>query len=84
MGTFYEDLTELDIVIESGTDAAIASAQCASLIKDRINKIIMAGSAEEALALYEQAVKDFNAYGIEAWEAEINRQIQEKRDKMGN
>jgi hypothetical protein len=44
----------------------------------------MAGSAEEALALYEQAVKDFNAYGIEAWEAEINRQIQEKRDKMGN
>lgn len=84
MGTFYEDLTELDIVIQSGTDAAIASAQCASMIKDRINKIIMAGSAEEALKLYEQAVKDFNAYGIEAWEAEINRQIQEKRDKMGN
>lgn len=84
MGTFYEDLTELDIVIESGTDAAIASAQCASLIKDRINKIIMAATAEEALALYEQAVKDFNAYGIEAWEAEINRQIQAKRDKMAD
>lgn len=84
MGTFYEDLTELDIVIESGTDAAIASAQCAALIKDRINKIIMASSAEEALKLYEQAVKDFNAYGIEAWEAEINKQIQAKRDKMGN
>lgn len=82
MGTFYEDLTELDIVIEADTDAAIASAQCASMIKDRINKIIMAASAEEALALYEQAVKDFNAYGIEAWEAEINRQIQEKRDKL--
>lgn len=83
-GTFYEDLTELDIVIEAGTEAAIASSQCASMIKDRINKIIMAGSAEEALALYEQAVKDFNAYGIDAWEAEINRQIQEKRDKLGN
>ena len=83
-GTFYSDLTELDIVIEAGTDAAIASGQCASMIKDRINKIIMASSAEEALKLYEQAVKDFNAYGIEAWEAEINRQIQEKRDKLGN
>lgn len=84
MGTFYEDLTELDIVIEAGTDAAIASSQCASMIKDRINKIIMASSAEEALKLYEQAVKDFNAYGIEAWEAEINRQIQEKRDKLAD
>lgn len=83
-GTFYEDLTELDIVIESGTDAAIASAQCASMIKDRINKIIMASSREEALKLYEQAVKDFNAYGIEAWEAEINRQIKEKRDKLAD
>jgi putative aldouronate transport system substrate-binding protein len=82
MGTFYEDLTELDIVIESGTDAAIASAQCAALIKDRINKIIMASSAEEALKLYEQAVKDFNAYGIEAWEKAINDQIQAKRDKL--
>ena len=83
-GTFYSDLTEMDIVIESGTDAAIASAQCASIIKDRINKIIMASSEDEALALYNQAVKDFNAYGIEAWEAEINRQIQEKRDKLDN
>lgn len=81
-GTFYSDLSEMDIIIEAGTDAAIASSQCASLIKDRINKIIMAASEEEAIALYDQAVSDFNAYGIEAWEAEINRQIQEKRDKM--
>ncbi len=84
MGTFWSDLTELDIVIQGGTDAATASAQCASLIKDRINKIIMASSAAEAEALYEQAVKDFNAYGIEAWEAEINRQIQAKRDKLAD
>ncbi len=81
-GTFYSDITEMDIVIEAGTDAALASAQCASLIKDRINKMIMAKTEEEAIAIYEQAVKDFEAYGISAWEEEINRQIQEKRDKL--
>ena len=29
-----------------------------------------------------KAVKDFNAYGIEAWEKAINDQIQAKRDKL--
>lgn len=82
-GTFYSDLSEMDIVIASGTDAAIASAQCASLIKDQINKMIMAGTAEEAEAIYEKALEEFEAYGISAWEEEINRQIHEKREKMG-
>lgn len=82
-GTFYADLSEMDIVVQAGTDAAIASAQCASLIKDEINKMIMASSEEEAIKIYEEAVKKFEAYGISAWEAEINRQIHEKREKMG-
>ncbi|MBQ8238537.1 MAG: extracellular solute-binding protein [Oscillospiraceae bacterium] len=82
-GTFYSDLSEMDIVIASGTDAAIASAQCASLIKDKINKLIMAATAEEAEAIYEEALKEFEAYGISAWEEEINRQIHEKREKLG-
>lgn len=82
-GTFYSDLSEMDIVIASGTDAAIASAQCASLIKDQINKMIMAATAEEAEAIYEKALEEFEAYGISAWEEEINRQIHEKREKMG-
>lgn len=82
-GTFYSDLSEMDIVVKAGTDAAIASAQCASLIKDEINKMIMAASEEEAIKIYEEALKKFEAYGISAWEAEINRQIHEKREKMG-
>ena len=81
-GTFYSDLSEMDIVITSGTDAALASAQCARIIKDHINKIIMASTAEEALALYEKALKEFEAYGISAWEAAINSQIKEKREKL--
>ena len=52
-GTFYSDLSEMDIVVKAGTDAAIASAQCASLIKDEINKMIMASSEEEAIKIYE-------------------------------
>lgn len=81
-GTFYSDLSEMDIVITSGTDAALASAQCARIIKDHINKIIMASTAEEALALYEKALSEFEAYGISAWEAAINSQIKEKREKL--
>lgn len=81
-GTFYSDLSEMDIVIESGSDAAVASARCAAVIKDEINRIIMAGSEEEARDLYHKAVEKFNSYGIEEWEKEINRQIHEKRDKM--
>ncbi|MBQ8833445.1 MAG: extracellular solute-binding protein [Oscillospiraceae bacterium] len=83
-GTFYSDLSEVDIVIESGSDAAVASARCAAVIKDEINRIIMAASEEEARKLYQEAVDKFNSYGIESWEAEINRQIQEKRDKLEN
>ncbi len=82
-GTFYSDLSEMDIVIEAGTQAALASAQCASMIKDEINKMIMAASEEEAIKIYEEALKKFEAYGISAWEEEINRQIHEKREKMG-
>ena len=82
-GTFYSDLSEMDIVVKAGTDAAIASAQCASLIKDEINKMIMASSEAEAIKIYEEALKKFEAYGISEWEAEINRQIHEKREKMG-
>lgn len=81
-GTFYSDLSEMDIVIESGSEAAVASARCAAVIKDEINRIIMAGSEEEARDLYHKAVEKFNSYGIEEWEKEINRQIHEKRDKL--
>ena len=81
-GTFYSDMSEMDIVIEGGSEAAQASAQAARIIKDHINNIIMAKSREEAIALYEKALKEFEAYGISAWEAEINRQIHEKRDKL--
>lgn len=82
-GTFYEDLSEMDIVIEAGSDAAVASARCASIIKDEINKIIMASSEEEARKLYDAAISKIESYGVSAWEEEINRQIQEKRDKLG-
>jgi len=83
-GTFYADLTEMDIIVTSGSDAALASAQCARIIKDHINNIIMAKTEEEAIALYEKALKEFEAYGISAWEEEINKQIHAKRDKLGN
>ena len=83
-GTFYADLSEMDIVVAAGTDAAIASAQCASMIKDEINKIIMAATEEDAAHIYEEALEKFEAYGISAWEAEINRQISEKREKLAN
>ena len=81
-GTFYSDMSEMDIVLEGGSDAAQASAQAARIIKDHINNIIMAKSREEAIALYEAALREFEAYGISAWEEEINRQIHEKRDKL--
>ena len=83
-GTFYADLTEMDIIVTSGSDAALASAQCARIIKDHINNIIMAESEAKAIELYEKALKEFEAYGISAWEEEINKQIHAKRDKLGN
>ena len=83
MGTFYNDITEVDIVIQPETNAAIASARCAAVVKDLINNIIMAPTEEKAHQLYKEAVDKINAYGIEAWETEINRQIHSKRDKVG-
>ncbi|MBP3702008.1 MAG: extracellular solute-binding protein [Lachnospiraceae bacterium] len=41
-GTFYSDLSEMDIVMQSETPEAIASARCAAVVKDMINNIIMA------------------------------------------
>ena len=81
-GTFYSDLSEMDIVMESETAEAIASARCAAVVKDLINNIIMAPSEEECRARYQEAVDKVNAYGIEDWEKAINEQIQEKRDKL--
>lgn len=78
-GTFYEDFSEVDIIMEAETEAAIAASRCASIIKDQINLIIMAKSEEECKALYYETIEKINAYGIEAWEKEINRQISEKR-----
>ncbi|TAH74924.1 MAG: hypothetical protein EWM47_01215 [Anaerolineaceae bacterium] len=78
-GTFYNDFSEVDIIMEAETEAAIAAAKCASIIKDQINLIIMAESEEASRALYYETVDKVNAYGIEAWEKEINRQINEKR-----
>ena len=83
LGTFYNDITEVDIVIQPETNAAIASARCAAVVKDLINNIIMAPTVEKAHQLYKEAVDKINAYGIEAWETEINRQIHSKRDKVG-
>ena len=80
-GTFWDDYSEVDIVMEAETEAAIAGSRCASIIKDQINLIIMAESKEQCIALYEEAVKKMDAYGIGAWEEEINRQIHEKRGK---
>lgn len=78
-GTFWQDFSEVDIVMQAETDAAIASSKCASIIKDEINLIIMAGSEEECRKLYQEAVDKVNAYGIEAWEKEVNDQIHAKR-----
>ena len=83
-GTFYSDLSEMDIVMESETPEAIASARCASVVKDLINNIIMAPSEEECRARYQEAVDKMNAYGIEDWEKAINEQIQEKREKLAD
>jgi putative aldouronate transport system substrate-binding protein len=78
-GTFWEDYSEVDIIMMAETDAAVASAKCASVIKDEINRIIMAESAEQCEKLYNEAVDKVNAYGIEAWEKEVNDQIHAKR-----
>ena len=83
-GTFYSDLSEMDIVLESETPEAIASARCAAVIKDLINNIIMAPSEEECRARYQEAVEKVDAYGIETWEEAINSQIQEKRAKLAD
>lgn len=81
-GTFWQDFAEVDIILKAETDAAIASAKCASIIKDEINRIIMASSEEECLKLYQEAVDKVNAYNIEAWEKEINNQILSKRKEL--
>ncbi len=80
MGTFWNDLTELDIEVRAETDAAIAAARCTSVIKDLINNIIMAPSEEECRARYQEAVERVNSYGIEAWEENINEQIHARRE----
>ncbi len=82
-GTFYSDLSEMDIVMESETPEAIASARCAAVVKDLINNIVMAPTEEECIARYQEAVSKVNSYGIEEWEKAINQQIAEKREKMG-
>lgn len=82
-GTFYSDLSELDLVMQSETPEAIASARCAAVVKDLINNIIMAPTEEECRARYAEAVDKVNAYGIEAWEEAVNKQIHEKREKLG-
>lgn len=83
-GTFWDDLTEMDIVLEAETAEAIASARCAAVVKDLINNIIMAPTEEECRARYADAVAKVNAYGIEAWEEAVNAQIREKREKLSN
>lgn len=81
-GTFWNDITETDIVLLAETDAAIASSTCSQYIKDYINRIIMAPSEQDAVALYNEAVSKMNAYGIEAWEREVNAQIKAKREAL--
>ena len=81
-GTFWSDITETDIVFLAETDAAIASSTCAQYIKDYINRIIMAPTEAQAVALYDEAVSKMNAYGIEAWEKEVNAQIKAKREAL--
>lgn len=83
-GTFWDDLTEMDIVLEAETAEAIASARCAAVVKDLINNIIMAPTEEECRARYADAVAKVNAYGIEAWGEAVNAQIREKREKLSN
>ena len=70
-------------MMQSETPEAIASARCASVVKDLINNIIMAPTEEECRARYAEAVDKVNAYGIEAWEEAVNKQIHEKREKLG-
>ena len=53
------------------------------MVKDLINNIIMAPTEEECRARYAEAVDKVNAYGIEAWEEAVNKQIHEKREKLG-
>jgi len=54
-GTFWDDYSEVDIVMEAETEAAIAGSRCASIIKDQINLIIMAESKEQCIALRSRA-----------------------------
>lgn len=82
-GTFWSDLSEMDMLMSGESEAATASARCAGAIKDLINKIIMAPTEAECRKLYEEAVKTVNTYGIEKWEEAINQQIHEKREKLG-
>lgn len=83
-GTFWDDISEMDLVMMAETDEAIASARCAAVIKDMINNIIMAPTEEECRARYQEAVDRVNAYGIEAWEKAINEQIHARRDKLAD
>lgn len=81
-GTFWNDITELDIVHESESEAAIAAARCTAVIKDLINNIIMAPTEEECRKRYADAVAKVNSYGIEAWEKNINEQIAQRRAEL--
>lgn len=81
-GTFWDDITELDIIHESESEAAVAAARCTAVIKDLINNIIMAPTEEECRRLYQEAVDKVNSYGIEAWEKNINEQIAERRKNL--
>ena len=83
-GTFWDDITELDIIHESESEAAIAAARCTAVIKDLINNIIMAPTEEECRKRYEEAVEKVNSYGIEAWEKNINEQIAERRAALAD
>ena len=83
-GTFWDDITELDIVVRAETEAAVAAARCTGVIKDLINNIIAAPTEEECRARYKEAVDKVNSYGIEAWEKNINDQIHERRAAQGS
>ena len=67
-----------------GPEMRGGTANCSVIISDTPVGSPIVSNADMLVVMNNPSLEKFEAYGISAWEAEINRQISEKREKLAN
>ena len=69
------------MTLEDGSPAAVSATKVTDSTMKYYPRLILAGSDEEFESLWAEFVDDFNSIDLEAYQSEIDRQIQIKNDK---